>query len=206
MIDFQFLIYVIPIIFAITLHEAGHAFVANIFGDNSAKLMGRLSLNPIKHIDPIGTVLIPASLVILSAGFIFGWAKPVMINTRALRSPKRDMIWIAFAGPAANILMAIFWVILFKISHNSNMEILSKMSAVGIWINLLLAIFNLLPIPPLDGSRILSSLMPYTISYQYNKLERYGFFIIIALMLLTPFGGILINTTLAIQNIMLNIF
>ena len=186
--DFQTLfIWVVPVLFAITLHEAAHGWVASLFGDHTARMMGRVTLNPIKHVDPIGTILIPAALVLMSSGFIFGWAKPVPINFNALRSPKKDMVWVALAGPAANIVMAIGWLIVLSYSAKLDSEILIQMAGAGIFINILLAVFNLLPIPPLDGSRVISALLPGRLAYQYNQIERYGFFILIGLMFVGGF-------------------
>ena len=159
--DFQtLLIYIIPLLFAITLHEAAHGWAASKLGDHTARMMGRVTLNPVKHIDPVGTILVPLLLVIMSVGFIFGWAKPVPINFRALKSQKSGMILVALAGPGANFLMAIGWVIIAIISINLNQPIFLKMAGIGIFFNILLAVFNLLPIPPLDGSRVISALLP----------------------------------------------
>ena len=180
------LIWIIPVLFAITLHEAAHGWTASKFGDHTAKMMGRVTLNPVKHIDPVGTILVPAALLIMSVGFIFGWAKPVPINFQALRSPKSDMIWVALAGPSANLIMAIGWLLIFFLATNMNILILQRMADAGILINILLAIFNLLPIPPLDGSRVISALLPNPLAYKYNQLEQYGFVILIGLMW---FGG-----------------
>jgi Zn-dependent protease len=189
--DFQtLLIWVIPVLFAITLHEAAHGWTASKFGDHTARMMGRVTLNPIKHIDPVGTILVPLALLIMSTGFIFGWAKPVPINFNALRSPKSGMIWVALAGPGANFVMTISWLFVAILSINTNIPILLKMAGAGIFINILLAVFNLLPIPPLDGSRVISALLPNPLAYRYNQLERYGFFILIGLMFLGGFSYI----------------
>ena len=189
--DFQTLfIWIIPVLFAITLHEAAHGWVASIFGDHTAKMMGRVTLNPVKHIDPVGTVLVPVALLIMPVPFIFGWAKPVPINFNALRSPKSGMIWVALAGPAANILMTFFWLLVYTFTPNPNISVLAQMAAAGIFINLILAVFNLLPIPPLDGSRVISALLPRPLAYKYNQLEQYGLYIILALMFLGGFEKI----------------
>jgi Zn-dependent protease len=193
------LIWVIPVLFAITVHETAHGWVASKLGDHTARMMGRLTLNPIKHIDPVGTILVPALLYFSSAGFIFGWAKPVPINFSALRSPKKDMLWVALAGPGVNLLMAIGWLIIVAIANTLNMPFLELMGGAGIFVNLLLAIFNLLPIPPLDGGRVISSLLPNKLSYQYDQLEPYGLFILVGLLLL----GVFQNVVLPILNSLL---
>ena len=180
-------IWIIPVLFAITLHEAAHGWVASKFGDHTARMMGRVTLNPVKHIDPVGTILVPAALLIMSTGFIFGWAKPVPINFNALRSPKSGMIWVALAGPGANLIMAIGWLLVAYLAISVNIAILLKMAGAGIFINILLAVFNLLPIPPLDGSRVISALLPNPLAYRYNQLEQYGFFILIGLMFIGGF-------------------
>ena len=187
--DFQsLLIYIIPLLFAITLHEAAHGWVASKLGDHTARMMGRVTLNPTKHIDPIGTIAIPLVLLISSSGFIFGWAKPVPINFNALRSGKSGMIWVALAGPGANLLMAIGWLFVMIIAINMNIPVLIEMGRVGILVNCVLAVFNLLPIPPLDGSRVISALLPNRLSYQYNQLEQYGLYILLGLMFLGGFN------------------
>jgi Zn-dependent protease len=188
-------VYIIPLIFAITLHEAAHAFVAHKYGDNTAKLLGRLSLNPMHHIDPFGTVVFPLISIVLGAmsggaGFIFGWAKPVPINFSKLKSPKKDLLWIALAGPLSNLAMALIWGLLLKgtLYLDSYFGIpLSLMAQAGISINISLLILNLLPILPLDGGRILFSLLPVKQAQQYAQTERYGMWILIALLLL---GGL----------------
>ncbi len=187
--DFQtLLIWVIPVLLAITLHEAAHGWMASKFGDHTARMMGRVTLNPVKHIDPVGTIVVPLALLLMSTGFIFGWAKPVPINFNALRSPKSGMIWVALAGPGANLIMAIGWIFIAILSIN--IPVMLKMAGAGIFINILLAVFNLLPIPPLDGSRVISALLPNPLAYKYNQLERYGFLILIGLMFIGGFSYI----------------
>jgi len=187
--DFQtLLIYIIPLLFAITLHEAAHGWVASKLGDHTARMMGRVTLDPTKHIDPIGTIAIPLVLLLSSSGFIFGWAKPVPINFNALRNGKNGMIWVALAGPGANIFMAICWLFVMIIAINMNMTILIEMGRIGILVNCVLAVFNLLPIPPLDGSRVISALLPNRLAYQYNQLEQYGLYILLGLMFLGGFN------------------
>ena len=187
--DFQtLLIYIIPLLFAITLHEAAHGWVASKLGDHTARMMGRVTLDPTKHIDPIGTIAIPLVLLLSSSGFIFGWAKPVPINFNALRNGKNGMIWVALAGPGANIFMAICWLFVMIIAINMNMAVLIEMGRIGILVNCVLTVFNLLPIPPLDGSRVISALLPNRLAYQYNQLEQYGLYILLGLMFLGGFN------------------
>ena len=187
--DFQtLLIYIIPLLFAITLHEAAHGWAASKLGDHTARMMGRVTLDPTKHIDPIGTIAIPLVLLLSSSGFIFGWAKPVPINFNALRNGKNGMIWVALAGPIANIVMAICWLFIMIIAINMNIAALIEMGRVGILVNCVLAVFNLLPIPPLDGSRVISALLPNRLAYQYNQLEQYGLYILLGLMFLGGFN------------------
>ncbi|MFK5985530.1 MAG: site-2 protease family protein [Pseudomonadota bacterium] len=190
-----FAIWVLPIVFAITVHESAHGYAAYYFGDNTAKSQGRLSLNPLRHIDWVGTVLVPA-MMILFTGFAFGWAKPVPIDYRNLKNPKKDMIWIAIAGPLSNLFMGIFWAIVLRLALLSNFEheailFVIFTAVAGIMINTILLVLNLLPLPPLDGSRVLSGLLPTRLAIAYNKLEPYGFFIIIGLMILGLLGIIL---------------
>ena len=198
------LIYIIPLLFAITLHEAAHGWVASKLGDHTARMMGRVTLNPIKHVDPVGTILVPLALLLMpGVGFIFGWAKPVPINFRALRSQKSGMIWVALAGPGANFLMAIGWLILSIISLKLELFILYSMARVGIFLNILLAVFNLLPIPPLDGSRVISALLPGPLAYKYGQFEQYGFLILLGLMFIGGFQLFVLPIVAQIQLLFL---
>lgn len=177
----------LPVIFAITLHEAAHAYAARYFGDSTAYLQGRMSLNPVKHIDPFGTILIPALLYWASSGqFFFGYAKPVPVDWGKLRKPKRDMAWVALAGPGANLLMALLWIV-FAIALNAGQidePFFARMATAGVWFNLLLFAFNLFPIPPLDGGRVVTSLLPHQYAYRFAQIEPYGFFIVLGLAFL----------------------
>lgn len=186
-------VWAIPVIFAITIHEVAHGWVASFFGDQTARLSGRLTLNPIKHIDPMGTIVVPV-LMLLVSNFIFGWAKPVPVNPNQLRHPRRDMAIVALAGPIANLLMAFLWGAIAK----TGMLVqageegwwgvpLIYMGGAGIFINIVLGVLNLIPIPPLDGGNILSSLLPPRYGDLLHSLEAYGFLILILLM----FSGIL---------------
>ena len=180
---------VLPILFAITVHEVAHGWVAKRLGDPTAQRLGRLTLNPLKHIDPVGTVLIPALLLILKAGFLFGWAKPVPVTWENLRNPKRDMVLVAAAGPAANLLMAFFWGVIAKIGTLLPAEAawaaepMRYMGVIGILINALLMVFNLLPLPPLDGGRVAVGLLPGPWAWRLSRVEPFGFFILIGLMI-----------------------
>ncbi len=187
-----FAIWVLPVVFAITVHEAAHGYAAHYFGDNTARAQGRLSLNPLKHLDWVGTVAVPV-LMIAFTGFAFGWAKPVPIDGRNLKNPRKDMIWIALAGPLSNLLMGVFWAVVLRfclLFELENMALLFIIftAVAGIMINTILMVLNLLPLPPLDGSRVLSGLLPIRLALSYNKLEPYGFFIIVALMLMGVLG------------------
>jgi Zn-dependent protease len=181
----------IPILFAITLHEAAHGYAARHFGDMTAYQQGRISLNPLRHIDPVGTILLPL-LTFLFGGILFGWAKPVPVNFASLRHPKKDMLWVSLAGPAANLFMALCWALLAKLvwafPDNYFAEPMQEMALMGIRINVILMALNLLPLPPLDGGRMAISLLPHRQAYQLAKIEPYGMFILI-FMALTPILG-----------------
>jgi len=186
-------IYALPILFAITVHEAAHGYVAKYFGDLTADRMGRISLNPLKHIDPFGTILLPA-LTVMLGGILFGWAKPVPVNFANLRNPKKDMLWVAAAGPAANLVMAIFWALMIKLSISMPETIaypLALMGNAGVTINIVLMVLNLLPLPPLDGGRIAVSLLPHDLAQPFAQIERYGFIILIVLLFTGVLGKIL---------------
>jgi Zn-dependent protease len=181
----------IPVLFAITLHEAAHGFAARHFGDMTAYKQGRISLNPLRHIDPLGTILLPM-LTLFLGGILFGWAKPVPVNFGALRRPKQDMLWVALAGPAANLVMALFWGALFKVAlmipGSYFAEPLLGMAQFGVTINAILLVLNLLPLPPLDGGRVAISLLPHRQAFQLAKVEPYGMVILI-LLAVVPISG-----------------
>lgn len=185
----------IPVLFAITLHEAAHGYVARLLGDPTADLAGRISLNPMRHIDPVGTVAVPLFLLLAAklmggAGFIFGWAKPVPVNWSRLKRPKQDILWVALAGPAANFVMAFLWTLALKLvlmAGAAATGFWAQMAIAGIQINIVLMVFNLLPIPPLDGGRIVYSLLPTQWAQPYARIEPYGMLIVLLLI----FSGIL---------------
>jgi Zn-dependent protease len=185
-------VYAIPVLFAITLHEAAHGYVARMFGDNTAFVAGRISLNPLRHIDPIGTVVVPLVMVTLS-GFMFGWAKPVPVDFGSLRRPKQDMVWVAGAGPGANLAMAIGWVLFAKLLVLFGVEeqFFYLVANAGVQVNLVFMALNLLPIPPLDGGRIAVGLLPNKLAYQFARIEPYGMFIIIGLLVTGVLGTLL---------------
>ncbi len=186
-IIYNIAVWAIPVLFAITLHEVAHGWVANLLGDKTAKMLGRLSLNPVKHIDPIGTIAVPLAMVVLQTGFVFGWAKPVPVSTRNFKSPRRDMAIVAAAGPISNLLMAVFWVFIFKLGSSvipdqAIAKGIMAMGQAGLIINLILFIFNLFPIPPLDGSKVLAGFLPRSLANLMDKIEPYGLFIVLGLV------------------------
>jgi Zn-dependent protease len=193
-------IYALPVLFAITLHEAAHGYVARHFGDMTAYAQGRISLNPARHVDLVGTILVPVAILVASklagaGGYLFGWAKPVPVNYSALRRPKQNMMWVAAAGPAANLVMAVVWAALYKLGDGfpagDYATPLKLMCVAGIEVNVVLMLLNLLPILPLDGGRIVASLLPARISFQYSRLEPWGFPILLLLMFSGYLGVIL---------------
>ncbi len=192
----------LPVIFAITLHEAAHGYAARYFGDPTAWMQGRVSLNPLRHIDLVGTILIPLAILLFSAGsFLFGYAKPVPVNFGRLRNPKKDMLWVAAAGPLSNLFMALVWAALLKLAWlmpgNQFTLPLSEMSKIGIVINCVLMVLNLLPLPPLDGGRIAVSLLPYRLAVSFSRLERWGFPILL-ILLFTGILGAIMNPLVAL--------
>lgn len=186
----------LPVIFAITLHEAAHGYAARHFGDLTAWQAGRISLNPLRHVDLIGTIVVPVSILLLSAGnFLFGWAKPVPVDFGRLRKPKQDMFWVAAAGPGANLFMAIAWAMMLKLVEVMPVNVYSlpmaRMADIGIDINLVLMALNLIPIPPLDGGRITVSLLPHHLAWKYARLEPWGFPILLVLLFTGLLGTVL---------------
>lgn len=198
-------VWAIPVIFAITVHEVAHGWVARRLGDPTAMMLGRLTLNPIKHIDPVGTLLVPALMFMVSP-FVFGWAKPVPVTWANLKNPKRDMALVALAGPFANLLMALLWGLVIKVGIMSGDQLgpaaqfLVYMGVAGITINIILMVLNLLPIPPLDGGRVLSGLLPGPWAWQLNRLESYGFVILLLLLVTGVLGKILSPMVNALQS------
>jgi Zn-dependent protease len=182
-------VYALPVLFAITLHEAAHAYAAKYFGDNTAYSQGRMSLNPLVHVDIWGTIVIPIVMFLFS-GFVFGYAKPVPVEFGRLRNPKRDMAWVSLAGPLANFIMAVLWLILgvLLVFFQVGEEFPHKVAQAGIVTNLLIMAFNLLPIPPLDGGRVVTAMLPHRAAYAFARIEPYGFFVVLALVMLKVVG------------------
>ncbi len=205
-------LWAVPVVFAITLHEAAHGYVAKMFGDDTAYVLGRVTLNPIKHIDLIGTILVPGLMLLTSkllvgVPFVFGWAKPVPVNFGNLRHPKRDMIWVAAAGPAVNFAMAIVWALLSRLVAPSGLwasDGMYQMTQIGIGVNLVLMVLNLLPIPPLDGGRIVTGLLPMRAAMVYARIEPYGFAVIL-LLLFVGWLDRLLSPLVRAANFVLNV-
>jgi Zn-dependent protease len=193
------LIYALPVLFAITVHEAAHGYAARYFGDNTAWSLGRITLNPLKHIDPVGTVAMPLLLYIATGGsFLFGYAKPVPVRWSNLNNPKRDMVWVALAGPAANLAQALLWSIALYavIGAGVDEKFFIEMCKAGVLVNVVMFAFNLFPVPPLDGGRIVVGLLPYKQAEQVSRIEPYGFFVVMGLVI----AGVL--STLWMQPVM----
>jgi Zn-dependent protease len=187
-------VYAIPVLLAITVHEAAHGYVARHFGDTTAWMLGRVTLNPVKHIDPIGTIVVP--IITSFGGFLFGWAKPVPVDFSKLRDPKRDMLWVAAAGPGANIAMALAWVLLARVmlevgGSGGAYEYWIRVADAGIRVNVGLAVLNLFPLLPLDGGRMLVSVLPHKLAYSYARLEPYGMVILVVLIVSGALGWII---------------
>ena len=188
-------IYALPVLFAITLHEAAHGFVARYFGDNTAWLLGRVTLNPLKHIDPIGTIVMPAMMYLATFAipggpFILGYAKPVPVRFDKLKNPKRDMIWVALAGPGINFIQALIWAVLFVVFNKTDAvdDFFMLMAKAGVVVNLALGVLNLFPLPPLDGGRVLVGLLPWRYGQYVARIEPFGFFIVLGLIVFKVFG------------------
>ena len=191
----RIVVWVIPVVFAITVHEVAHGWVAKLRGDNTASMLGRLTLNPVKHIDWIGTVLVPGILILSFTGFIFGWAKPVPVNDKNLANPRVDMALVAVAGPVANVLMALLWAGIARIGVSVEVESISSpliyMGIAGVSINLVLALINLIPVPPLDGSRVLACLLPPKWAERFNRIEGLGLIVLLLLLVTDTLSVIL---------------
>ncbi|MBS3965378.1 MAG: site-2 protease family protein [Methylomonas sp.] len=201
----RIVVWILPVIFAIAGHEVAHGWMARRYGDKTAEREGRLTLNPIKHIDPVGTLIVPGLLLITFTGFIFGWAKPVPVDPRNFKKPKQAMMMVALAGPASNLLMATAWALIARFGVMLEIEFISMpliyMGVAGITINLVLAIINMLPIPPLDGARVLSGLLPDYWAWRFNQLERFGFVILLILLVTGVLGMMLAYPMFIIQQV-----
>lgn len=202
--------WIMPILLAITLHEYAHGWAANKLGDSTAKMLGRLTANPIKHIDPVGTILIPGMLLLTSAPFLFGYAKPIPVNTRNLKNIRKDMALIAIAGPLANLCMAFAWGLALLLVNGIGDPAIAKgiwqMSINGVLINVVLMVLNLLPLPPLDGGRVLAGIVPRNIANTLDNIEPYGFFILLGLMIMGVLSSILNPFVIPITNFILSLF
>lgn len=195
------LIYALPVLFAITLHEAAHGYAARYFGDNTAAMMGRISLNPTRHVDPMGTIVMPLLLYFATSGaFLFGYAKPVPVNFSHLRNPKRDMIWVALAGPAANFAQAMLWALVLVLLAGTGIHerFFLEMARAGVLVNLVMWAFNLFPLPPLDGGRILVGLLPWKQAQWLARVEPWGFFIVMGLVVAGVVGSVWLRPLMAL--------
>jgi Zn-dependent protease len=202
------LIYALPVLFAITIHEAAHGYAARHFGDNTAWMLGRVSLNPLRHIDPVGTLLMPLLLYFATSGaFLFGYAKPVPVRFDKLRNPKRDMIWVALAGPASNFIQAIAWAVLFVTLNGVGIEerFFVEMADAGIKVNLIMWAFNLFPLPPLDGGRILVGLLPRPQAALLDRVEPFGFFIVMGLVIAGVVGSLWLQPLMAAGKLVISL-
>jgi Zn-dependent protease len=201
-------LYALPVLFAITVHEAAHGYAARHFGDNTAAMLGRVTLNPMRHIDPVGTILMPLVLYFATSGaFLFGYAKPVPVRFGNLRHPKRDMVWVALAGPGANLVMGLLWGIAFYFSHAAGITepFLLKMCQGGVLVNIVMFAFNMFPLPPLDGGRILVGLLPYRQAELVSRIEPWGFFIVMALVITNVISTLWMQPVMALTSGFLNI-
>ena len=202
------LIYALPVLFAITVHEAAHGYVARYLGDPTAARLGRVTLNPFKHIDPVGTILMPLILYFATSGaFLFGYAKPVPVNFGALRHPKRDMVWVALAGPASNFIQAILWVLALValLALDVNERFFIEMARAGVLVNLVMWAFNLFPLPPLDGGRVLVGLLPWKQAQLVSRVEPWGFFIVMALVLAGVVGTLWLRPLMTVGYAAINL-
>ena len=200
-------IYALPVLFAITIHEAAHGYVARYFGDNTAWTLGRVTLNPLKHIDPIGTIAMPLLLYFATSGaFLFGYAKPVPVNFGQLRNPKRDMIWVALAGPASNFAQALLWALVLVVlaATGTQERFFVAMAQAGILVNLVMWAFNLFPLPPLDGGRILVGLLPWKQAQWVSRVEPWGFFVVMALVIAGVVGTFWLRPLMSVGYAVIN--
>ena len=196
----------LPILLAITLHEVAHGWVAKLYGDKTAQMMGRLTTNPLKHIDPVGTVILPLTLFVLG-GFLFGWAKPVPVDPRNFKKPREHMAVVAFAGPASNFIMAVVWALLLALAirvlnHTWIGYPLSRMAQIGVFINLVLMVLNLVPIPPLDGGRVVTGLLSPNVAMKYARIEPYGIWILLLLLVTGVLGQVLFPIITSLQSLL----
>ena len=201
-------IYALPVLFAITVHEAAHGYAARHFGDNTAYALGRITLNPMKHIDPVGTILMPLMLYFATGGnFLFGYAKPVPVRFGNLRNPKRDMVWVALAGPGANLAQALGWGIVFYLLIGMGVDerFFLAMCKAGITVNLVMFAFNLFPLPPLDGGRILVGLLPYKQAELVSRVEPWGFFVVMGLVVMGIVDKLWMRPVMAVTETVLGL-